>query len=360
MIAENVATPHSNTGSNEQPTTVSTISSHCDFLVVCGVGAVEEFVKAIWATFGTNFDWAGAKPGTRGRYYATILKSSQGIELAFTPNPTDATKTIYRLSIPGKPLQHARADQLSKLGRFLVKSGSRCTRFDWCIDDFNRRLPLDSIARVLKAGHVQGARQWRDIRSTGRTSQEQGRTIYIGSTQSERLVRIYDKEVESNAEIKSIRFEVQWRNNMAQKAFTEFFGSPTQTDTVALLNRYAVGSIRFYKPEKAVPSRCANLAWWENFVSRVGGSTKMSVSRLQTLISDKIHWVEEQVVGALAIISRVKGFDNTTNWLERIIRDKISKLSPAQEAYIQTVRDRLTIGRGDFDDWMVLQSWDKI
>lgn len=354
------STPHSNTGSKQQPTPATTLAAHCDYLVCCGKIQVEELIKAIWATFGTTFDYTGALPGTRGRYYQSILKSPQGIELAYTINKENAAETVYRLSIPGKPLSHIHQHQLSKFGRFLHHSNSRCTRFDWSIDDFSRKLCLDSIASCAKKGDVIGARKWRDIRSTGRNKEEQGRTVYLGATQSERLIRIYDKYVESNGKINSIRFEVQWRNSYAQEAFSQYFGTADAENATTIISKLAVGSIRFVRRTSVVASRCANVGWWNEFVKRVGGATKMSVRRLHPLISDKIRWVESQVMGTLAVITKVKGFDDTMNWLERQIREKAGKLTSMQSCYTFTCYDRLIVEKGDFIDWMVIQEWDRV
>lgn len=357
---KNQSTPHSNTGSKCQPTLDTTLAAHCDYLVCCGKIQIEELIKALWATFGVNFDFVRGLPGVRGRHYETILKSPQGIELAFSANKENAAKTVYRLSIPGKPLSHIHQHQLAKLGRFLLNSDCRCTRFDWCIDDFSKQLCLDSIARCAKAGNVVGARKWRDIRSTGRNQAEQGRTVYLGAVQSERLIRAYDKEVESNGEIKSFRFETQWRNSYAHEAFTQYFGETDSKVATNTLSRLAVGSVRFIRRHSKVASRCPTVGWWAKFIKRVGGATKMSVRRLHPLISDKIRWIESQVMGTLAVISRVKGFDDTINWLERQIREKAAHLSSMQSCYTFTCFDRLVVERGDFIDWMVIQEWDKI
>lgn len=354
------STLHSNTGSKQQGTTAVTLAAHCDYLVCCGKIQVEELIKAIWATFGTNFDFGNVLPGVRGRHYQFILKSPQGIELAYTVNTENAAKTVYRLSIPGKPLSHIHQHQLAKLGRFLLNSDSYCTRFDWSIDDFSKQLCLDSIANFAKQNNISGARKWRDIRSTGRTTEEQGRTIYLGATQSERLIRIYDKNVESGGKIDSIRFEVQWRNTYAQEAFSRYFGEVDSEKATLSISKLAVGSVRFIRRSSMVVSRCPNVGWWDKFIKRVGGSTKMSVRRLQPLISEKIRWIESQVVATLAVISRVKGFDGTINWLERLIREKAGKLSSMQSSFVSTCYDRLIVEKGDFIDWMVIQEWDKV
>lgn len=353
-------TPYSNTGSNRQAPPDSGIRAHLDYLVVVGTGDIEELCRAIWSVFGSNFDWDGAHGGYRGNYYEVILKSAQSIEVAFNPLPDSPTHGRFRVSIPGQPLQHVRSHELHKLGRYLLSKRYRCTRLDWAIDDFTHLLDLDEIAEACERGDYSGAKSHRYFQRKNRGEYEVGRTIYLGSAQSDKQVRIYDKNVESKGKINSIRYEIQWRNELAQAAFEKLFSVGRHEDGGKTLSSLAVGAISFYRRRDAVLSRSTPLEVWSEFVEQVGGAIKMSVQRIQPMVSDKMRWIESQVAGTLALISQIKGFDDTLNWLERLMREKLNKMPSSGVMYVKSWFDRISVEKGKFEDWMVITDWDGI
>jgi len=327
---------------------------------VCGYGDVIELSNAIWSTFGTNFDWNGAKGGARGQYYEAIVKSAQGLEIAVNYCTTQKNYGTFRLSIPGKPLQHVQCEQVHKLGRYLLRHKYRCTRFDWAIDDYAHLLCLDEIRESCEAGNYSGANSHRDFKRQNRSSKQVGRTIYLGSTQSDKQIRIYDKNVESKGEINSIRYEIQWRDEYSQIAYEKFFGNCQVEESSSQISGLAVGALCFYTRRNKVLSRSVILPMWESFIARVGSSVKMSKRVLQPLISQKIAWVESQVAGTIGLITKIKGFDETFNWLERVVREKISTMSSSKIMFVDSWFDRLQVERGDFDDWMIIKEWDRV
>ena len=93
--------------------------------------------------------------------------------------------------------------------------GVKCTRIDLAADDFTRkRLVMDVIHQAATAGHVVGFRCYDPRRplKNMQTGQLAGDTAYFGKRGnhgSGRYVRFYDKGLESNGEVDSIRYEVE-------------------------------------------------------------------------------------------------------------------------------------------------------
>lgn len=75
-----------------------------------------------------------------------------------------------------------------------------------------------------------------------KTRSNSGHTIYIGSSSSDRMVRIYDKGVESGTGADWLRFEVQLRRESANQFFLASLGGGFEQKALALLNR----QIRFF------------------------------------------------------------------------------------------------------------------
>lgn len=356
-FAKTSTTPHSNTGSVLQFAADSGIQSHLDYLVVVGSGDIEELCRAIWSVFGTNFDWNDSHGGFRGHYYETILKSAQSIEIAFNPIPDSPRHGRYRVSIPGQPLQHVQSSELHKLGRYFLGNSCRCTRLDWAIDDFDHILDLHEISQACERGDYSGAKSHRYFQRQKRGDYQIGRTIYFGSAQSDKQIRIYDKNVESKGQINSIRYEIQWRDNLSQAAFEKLFSASGHEDGGKALSSLAVGAISLYQRRNAVLSRSTPLPMWQEFVAKVGGASKLSARRIQPMISDKIRWIESQVIRTLALISQIKGFDDTINWIERRMREAAEKMPSSGIMYVKSWFDRISVEKGKFEDWMVVSDW---
>ncbi len=350
-------TPHSNTGSPTQVKSSGEVFCHLDYLVLCGQGDIVEVNRAVWCCFGTVFDFTAGKPGTRGRFYDTILTSAQGLELAYTVPHEQTGLSDYRLSVPGKPLRHIKPDRLFDFGSWFLRAGVRCSRFDWAIDDYARSLSLDSIEECTRTGDFAGANTSRVYKQRRRGRSELGHTIYIGSPGSDKQVRIYDKFVESRGEIDAIRYEVQWRDELAHACFTQLFSAGNPEHGSQIVSGYAVGSVSFIRRTSRTLSRCPVFDWWQDFVDRVGFCLKLSVPRIQPMLSAKKRWIENQVAGTIALITRCMGFDDAFAWLEREVREKLTNLPSRAVSFVESWRDRQVVERGEFEDFWVIDGW---
>jgi len=73
--------------------------------------------------------------------------------------------------------------------------GARCTRCDIALDILDGASGVDVYAANIRVGRAKSAsKTWRNLENA-----EGGKTLYIGSRASERMVRIYDKKAERAA-----------------------------------------------------------------------------------------------------------------------------------------------------------------
>ena len=329
-------TPSGNTGSFRQAPTgfgktsrqvsqnaenSGTIEAHLDYMVVCGiVSSVSLLESALWATFGANFLWSEARPGTHGRFYESNVVTSTGVMLSHSIR-MDKGGIDYRLSIPGGVLQSTTEGKLRDFGRYLMSIGGRCTRFDWAIDDYSRLLDISTILSHCEQHRVSGFGRKQLIRSWDSKGRLVGETLYLGSKKSDSILRIYDKNLESNGKINAIRMELQARDNIAHSYFVDYFADEKVGDTFSRISRRVIGKYRFVLNTSEVLSRCPDVDWWAEFVSRLGGQIKIRERREQPQLSDKKRWVERQVAGTLALIKRCVGYDNFVKWLDDCVDD---------------------------------------
>jgi hypothetical protein len=352
------ATPTSNTGSIRQTSLDNGLTAHLDYLVVCGVvDNVSEVENILGAAFGSVFDWTTSTPRTIGVRYDGYAVDALGIMVAWR-NLDNLQQLAVRVSIPGKPLSHAGFERCREACRAFLTAGFYATRFDWAIDDFDRKLQISVLHQSCRDGSMSGARNYTYMSSARVGGKDVGESLYLGSASSDKLVRIYDKNAESKGEINSIRYEVQWRDDLAQAALLVYCQAGASGDTVLVLSKKGVGAVRFIERVSEVASRCPLVLWYQEFVDRVGGIEKHSVSRLQTTITDKMRWVTRSVVKTLALIYSWSGFQNAEWWLTQQIRDAIANQSPRNTAYLETIRRRLTVGEMSYNDATTILSWD--
>jgi hypothetical protein len=334
-----------------------TIRGHLDYLVLCGkVTNLQQLTGAVWAAFGARFDFANAKPGTRGKYYELNAATVCGLTLSLN-HIKSIQKIEYRLSIPGKPLQHIDGEKLHDFGRYMYAINAKCTRFDWAIDDFSRELDIDTIYAQCIDGNRHGFDSFSYYASGSRRQKRLGKTIYLGATDTDMLARIYDKNVESGGEINSIRWETQTRDAIANSFFAQYFCGRFCGENIRKISARAIGKYRFVQPVSQVLSRCPNLDWWESFVRRVGGQIKHSVKRLQPILADKISWVEKQVSDTISIICRCKGLDNTLKWLQELIEQKETENKEKHDIFYETWKDRKYVFQGRFSYNLESYDW---
>jgi DNA relaxase NicK len=172
-------------------------------------------------------------------------------------------------------------------------------------------------------------------------------------------VRIYDKEVESGGEVPTIRYEVQWRDELAHHAFSQYFSQSLSPDNIGGLSNLALGAIGFIDRISEVAARCPLLSWWADFLELLSASpVKLSVRRIQPMVSSKWRWMERQVAGTVALLTACCGFDDTFNRLERLVREKLAHLSSSARSFIQTYYDRQNMECATFEDIMSISAWD--
>jgi hypothetical protein len=351
-------TPSSNTGSIRQGASTSGLTAHLDYLVVCGVvDNVSVVENVLGAGFGSVFDWGNSTPRTIGVRYDGYACDALGIMIAWRSLESSSSVAV-RVSIPGKPLSHAGFARCRDVSRAFLALGCYATRFDWAIDDYDRKLNISTLHQSCRDGSMSGARNYTYMSSARVGGTDVGESLYLGSASSDKLVRVYDKNAESKGEINSIRYEVQWRDELAQAALLLYCADSDCDDTVSEISRRGVGAVRFIERVSEVASRCPLVDWYQEFVNRVGGWCKHSVSRLQTTITDKIRWVERSVAKTLALVCSWHGFDNGMWWLEKIIREATVNQSRKNEAYVETLRRRLSVSAMSYGDASVILSWD--
>jgi hypothetical protein len=195
----------------------------------------------------------------------------------------------FTLVLPGKACQLAGPNFLKGFLVYALSTGAKFPRIDTAIDDWQNRIDPDRFLKECKGPdkvtHVKKARRMSE-ESLRSHADELGKTIYLGSKNSDRMLRVYGKYAESNGQIAAYRMGLQERKKYANKAAQDLaYGELTQVVPSRL-----VGFIDFKDHQSAAHvdkrTRCG---WFEELV----GGARKGAAYDPAPLKDRQEWVED-------------------------------------------------------------------
>lgn len=339
-------TPLSNTGSMP-PNPLDGLESSLDFYQATGR---YDSTSRMWEMFEylcSGFDQKeiytlphGLFCGINWEFSATTL---DGLKIAW--NLLSDGQVHCWVNIPGGCFHMVSLrDALRTIGgathQFLLK----CTRIDFKLRDYDRvKLPHELFAE-FEYGNVRGVRSRQFITSGERGSLDD--TIYFGSRESEKRLRVYDAN--HNHGVNAVDWELQIRKNSAVAAvamLTEAFYSDCEDSLglcQTLIGAGVAGFVRFIKDgdkkEHVDTDRCELQDWYEGFRIRAGGALRIPSPRPSTSVTQKMVWLFKQVSCTLSCFEEGLGKNNFRNWLEELISQGRERMTKSHEALVAQLR----------------------
>ncbi len=91
--------------------------------------------------------------------------------------------------------------KVRKVPQWIVKRDGHLTPLDCALDDRNSCVPLSTIRQAIEEGQcvTRADRMQRISSKPIHKDTPSGETVYIGSPQSQTLLRVYDKRLENQA-----------------------------------------------------------------------------------------------------------------------------------------------------------------
>lgn len=200
--------------------------------------------------------------------------------------------------------------------------GASITRIDFAFDDREGRLDLLEIERKVKDGELTTrARKARGAWSCDIGAPlEEGRTVYVGSSLSETVVRFYDKAREQQVSGPWVRCEVQLRGERADKLVERFVAQGVSAVAAALRAHLA-----FRVPDMTQrPSRQFVCVWWEEFLGWAEACELVIRGAVRTIAQTQ-EWVKKSVGCAIAAITQACG--GSWEWLVEVQAYGASRMS---------------------------------
>lgn len=161
-----------------------------------------------------------------------------------------------------------------------IDAGGRITRLDLALDAQDEQISLSNIAAALNRGENTGtSRAFSEIKSN-----DSGHTIYVGSRQSEKFIRIYDKAAQEGLTGNDWkRFEIETKGDVS-RALSHMLA--TNDDWGSVFTGLAKGMLTL--------RNCDDYAAWFLYNKVETGLPKIEKQ------TDREAWIDTQVTSAIA------------------------------------------------------------
>lgn len=189
-------------------------------------------------------------------------------------------------------------DVLKKLFQ-VIKNIGHVTRLDLAIDDKeNPYYTLPELQSILEEQRfVSKFRTWRLVKDSTTAGELVGATLYLGSRQSDIMLRIYDKQleqiakgIEAAADTPWIRWEMELKNEYANIALMDLLeGKDVGSLCFGILSNY----FRIIVLDDSNKCRCSIEETWKEFLGEVS-QIRLFVMQEPTTLADKREWVLKQ------------------------------------------------------------------
>lgn len=191
--------------------------------------------------------------------------------------------------------------------------GGRAARLDVALDTDS--VTMADIIRFQREGLIVSRTQHRQIIEN---LTDGSFTLYIGSANSRRLVRIYDKGIQAQLDRPLVRIEVQFRAEYAHIAANHVLAGYSLRDLL-------VSSVDFRDDDDSNTTRRTRMDWWETLLD---GAERVSFAApgVPADLDRAYRWVTKQVLGTLAQLS--VAFDGS-GWLRALISHKVDSMPVA-------------------------------
>lgn len=274
----------------------ATVSLH--WLTLTGSESMRErCVARLAAEFG--------KPSQRGQgqlFYREGMKWENGAAVHWSPIDGCERFTVV---LPGKVWDGLTWGEAVDL--FMdIGIGMTCSRIDIALD-YRREGLIDGALEAIERRELCRFRSCELRQPTNpQTGEVIGRTLELGSRQSETYGRLYDKGLETGDEDAGVweRFEIEFKADRAAAVFVEL-GQVKEIG--AALMSFALGAVEFREASvDAHLERRPVAKWWRRFVAGVE-CVRVKVARATPTFSGFVEHVRRTIVPSIMTITRAIG-----------------------------------------------------
>ena len=234
-------------------------------------------------------------------YHKTYL-GAFGCKILFSDNRAD-----HHVILPGNWCDSLQPAQIECLIAWVQDNGGKFTRIDLAMDDYARSITPDkvlaSFANSEAVTHCVKINDPSQYKYSKDGLSKDGSTVYIGSRHSARMLRIYDKMVESNGEQDCIRWELVLKDEQANYAVRNILDNPHFTWESIL-----VSLVDFREVKQQIKSRRPRLYWFHYLVNDIK-KAEYATTKIVNTIEKMEKWIRKTVAPTLSALFAAKGGD---------------------------------------------------
>lgn len=294
--------------------------------------------------------------------YDRAYHYANGVKILFDTDDDKARIHNHRayFECPGRACDELTpADLVLLMQIFKDAFEGRGERIDICLDDFSRHIDPQGLRAIAMRRDYSRFRQFHLRQSFDNGNELVYDSIVFGSQKKGwvKQLEVYDKKLESNGQIDSVRWEAKFREDKADTIFTMLAGTSGNLDSFALLcGSIVVGCITFIHRIDDVKnlSRLDEYDFWKLIKGRLGDLRIRSHKKVNT-ITGIVEWVKRQVAPNLACLSKVFQTEKIfLSWIFELVHDGESRLNPNQlnivDRYSGSFDHRSYMDPGDLDN----------
>lgn len=259
----------------------------------------------------------------------------------------DRRPAQLKVAASGQVLAGADVDVLALyLHKYQEQLAISCSRIDIALDDHDKFVKLGQIAEARREGHFFNASYSSEVCSSNRGEIE-SLTLYFGSPSSDKRLRIYDKEIQSDKATLGNRWEAQYRRKCANEVFGLWVSAASDQPSLVprVLQNLVVGLIdfRYRGPEDQDRERCDLLGWFDNLLTLLSATpVKVVAPKVKQSIQKSINWISRSVAQSLAGVRAVLSQD-FESWIEATIKEGGERLTNQKRYLIETTEKQQLI-----------------
>jgi len=274
--------------------------------------------------------------------YSSRFVWLSGVSLCFDENPElrqKAHRDRITLDVPGSACDELTEADLLLFMEYIQQLNGRCSRIDVFFDDYNRTVSLAQLRDVIDKKDFSMFRLASKNETIDRTKKENGGKTYDavtfgrrGSLGGGKFFRIYDKNLESSGKENCIRWEMEFTQHHATKAFGFLAGCNGSAECfVTLCGSMVAGNILFvHRTGDCNIKRLKIYDWWQEIFG-ILGKLRIRIAKKKCTLKGMIDWAERQTSTTMAVIRKsLKTDRDFYDWMEYMINLGISKMSNFQ------------------------------
>jgi len=288
----------------------------------------------------------------KGKLYKNVRKSTLGALVAYN-FPDDRGIIDCWFSLNAEFLRSVPSRHLYRFIYLLFAvHGAKFTRLDTALDDYSKSISKEILQQAIEAGNFVGFENYN--LNNSRKNKVKGFCFYLGSRESDKFMRIYDKCAQSGGVIDSYRFEVENKNEraqyVAQHISNAFYCDSFSDDTDEAFNpsindvlmNSVLSAVNFVdRAADSNISRCPRLVWWSDFLLYCRTVPKaIKLPKPVPTLQKTFDWIAKQVETSIAMAYEFLG-DEFNDWIFATLQSGLERLTPSHMAVVQVASSQV-------------------